>query len=84
MSTIAWLACSADTVSVYVRQRLQLETPDAMRGRAAAVNAVFIGASNELCEFELGAGRGIAVCGCVGGVGTMAVAALWARWFRLA
>ena len=65
------LAClfvlgAADMVSVYVRQTLvQLETPDAMRGRVAAVNAVFIGASNELGEFEsgvlaalVGAGRG--------------------------
>ena len=54
------LAClfvlgAADMISVFVRQTLvQLETPDAMRGRVAAVNAVFIGASNELGEFELG------------------------------
>ena len=54
------LAClavlgAADMISVYVRQTLvQLETPDAMRGRVAAVNAVFIGASNELGEFESG------------------------------
>ncbi|HEY6880668.1 MAG TPA: MFS transporter, partial [Polyangiales bacterium] len=45
----------ADMVSVYVRQSLvQLRTPDAMRGRVAAVNSVFIGASNELGEFESG------------------------------
>ena len=54
------LAClfvlgAADMISVYVRQTLvQLDTPDAMRGRVAAVNAVFIGASNELGEFESG------------------------------
>ncbi len=46
---------AADMVSVYVRQSLvQGETPDAMRGRVAAVNTVFIGASNELGEFESG------------------------------
>ena len=45
----------ADMLSVYVRQTLvQLVTPDAMRGRVAAVSSVFIGASNELGEFESG------------------------------
>jgi len=44
-----------DMVSVYIRQMLvQLETPDAIRGRVSAVNSVFIGASNELGEFESG------------------------------
>jgi hypothetical protein len=47
---------AADMVSVYVRQSfVQGETPDAMRGRVSAVNGVFIGASNELGEFESGA-----------------------------
>ena len=47
---------AADMVSVVVRQTLvQLETPDAMRGRVSAVNSVFIGASNQLGEFESGA-----------------------------
>ena len=47
---------AADMISVYVRQTLvQLDTPDQMRGRVAAVNAVFIGASNELGEFEIAA-----------------------------
>ena len=42
-------------VNVYVRQTLvQTEAPDAMRGRVAAVNSIFIGASNELGEFESG------------------------------
>ncbi len=42
-------------ISVYIRHMLiQLETPDAIRGRVSAVNAVFIGASNELGEFESG------------------------------
>nr|WP_235442959.1 MFS transporter [Caballeronia mineralivorans] len=45
----------ADTISVVVRQTLvQLETPDRMRGRVAAVNTLFIGASNQLGEFESG------------------------------
>src|SRR4249919_1093183 len=45
----------ADMLSVYVRQTLvQLVTPDPMRGRVAAVSSVFIGASNELGEFESG------------------------------
>ena len=75
----------ADTVSVVVRQTLvQLETPDAMRGRVSAVNSVFIGASNQLGEFESGATA--AVLGPVGsvvlgGIGTLLIAALWIRWF---
>ncbi|MGT2487683.1 hypothetical protein ACU4GA_20750 [Methylobacterium oryzae CBMB20] len=49
---------AADMISVYVRQTfVQGETPDAMRGRVSAVNTVFIGASNELGEFEIGAAR---------------------------
>jgi len=75
----------ADMVSVVVRQTLvQLETPDAMRGRVSAVNSVFIGASNQLGEFESGATA--ALLGPVGsvvlgGVGTVAVALLWFRFF---
>ncbi len=46
---------AGDMVSVYVRQSLiQIVTPDAMRGRVAAVSTLFIGASNELGEFESG------------------------------
>jgi MFS family permease len=85
--SLAALALSglADTVSVVVRQTLvQLETPDAMRGRVSAVNSVFIGASNQLGEFESGATA--ALLGpvgsvVVGGLGTLLVAALWWRWF---
>lgn len=76
---------AADMVSVYVRQSLvQGETPDAMRGRVAAVNTVFIGASNELGEFESGtlaAFIGAVPAVVVGGVATLAVAALWGRLF---
>jgi hypothetical protein len=84
------LAClfvlgASDMVSVFIRQTLvQIETPDAMRGRVAAVNTVFIGASNELGEFESGtvaALIGTVPAVVVGGVGTVLVAALWARWF---
>lgn len=46
---------AADNVSVVTRLTLfQLETPDDMRGRVAAVNSIFIGASNQLGEFESG------------------------------
>jgi hypothetical protein len=76
---------SADMVSVVVRQSLvQLDTPNEMRGRVSAVNSIFIGASNQLGEFESGATA--ALMGpvgsvVVGGLGTLLVAALWMRWF---
>ena len=76
---------AADMVSVVIRQTLvQLETPDAMRGRVSAVNSVFIGASNQLGEFESGATA--ALLGPVGsvvlgGAATLLVAALWLRLF---
>jgi MFS family permease len=76
---------ASDMISVYVRQTLvQIETPDLMRGRVAAVNAVFVGASNELGEFESGVVAAfIGAVGAViaGGIGTILIAALWARWF---
>ena len=75
----------ADMVSVVVRQTLvQLETPNEMRGRVSAVNSVFIGASNQLGEFESGATAALmGPLGSVvaGGVGTLLVAALWFKWF---
>ena len=76
---------AADMVSVVIRQSLvQLETPEAMRGRVSAVNSVFIGASNQLGEFESGATA--ALLGPVGsvvlgGIGSMAIAALWVKFF---
>ena len=76
---------SADMVSVVIRQSLvQLDTPNEMRGRVSAVNSIFIGASNQLGEFESGATA--ALLGpvgsvVVGGLGTLLVAALWMRWF---
>ena len=75
----------ADMVNVVIRQTLvQLETPDAMRGRVSAVNSIFIGASNQLGEFESGATA--ALLGPVGsvvagGIGTVLVAAAWFRLF---
>jgi MFS family permease len=76
---------AADMVSVYIRHMLvQLETPDEIRGRVSAVSAVFIGASNELGEFESGvtaAWWGVRPAVVVGGVASVAIAGLWARWF---
>ena len=85
--SLAALAVSgaADMVSVVVRQTLvQMERPDDMRGRVSAVNLIFIGASNQLGEFESGATA--ALLGPVGsvllgGVGTLLVAGAWLRWF---
>jgi len=75
----------ADMLSVYIRQTLvQLVTPDAMRGRVAAVSSVFIGASNELGEFESGVvARFLGPVGAAifGGVGALVVTALWAKLF---
>jgi MFS family permease len=85
--SLAALAVSgvADMVSVVVRQTLvQLETPDTMRGRVSAVNSVFIGASNQLGEFESGLSAAwLGPLGSVvlGGAGTLLVAASWWRMF---
>ncbi len=74
---------AGDMVSVFVRSLLvQLETPDEIRGRVSAVNAVFIGASNELGEFESGltaAWMGLVPAIVAGGVATVAVAIIWSR-----
>jgi MFS family permease len=76
---------AADMISVYVRESLiALWTPDHLRGRVNAVNAVFVGASNELGEFR--AGTMASVFGAVpavviGGIGTLAVAVIWASSF---
>jgi hypothetical protein len=68
---------AADMVSVVIRQTLvQLETPDAMRGRVSAVHSIFIGASNQLGEFESGATAAL-----LGPVGTILVALAWFRLF---
>jgi MFS family permease len=76
---------AGDMVSVYIRHLLvQLETPDEIRGRVSAVNAVFIGASNELGEFESGLTAswwGAVPAVIVGGLATLAVAGAWSRLF---
>jgi len=64
---------------------IQLSTPDAMRGRVSAVSMLFIGASNELGEFE--SGTTAALFGTVpavvlGGLGTLAVVAVWMKLFQ--
>jgi MFS family permease len=92
LSTSFWLSLSVlallgagDMVSVYVRQLLvQLETPDAIRGRVSAVNSMFIGASNELGEFESGVvAKWIGAVPAVvfGGVGTLLVAVAYMKIF---
>ena len=92
LSHLLWLSVAAlavlggaDMLSVFVRQTLvQLMTPDAMRGRVAAVSTLFISASNELGEFESGiAARLLGVVGAAvsGGIGAMIVTGLWARLF---
>ena len=76
---------AADVISVVIRFSLvQLNTPDEMRGRVSAVNSLFIGASNQLGEFESGAVAALtsAVASAViGGIGSIAVALAWMRLF---
>jgi MFS family permease len=79
------LGGGADTISVIIRgSLLQLGTPPEMRGRVSAVNSLFIGASNELGEFESGLTAqwwGAVRATVVGGVGALVVAAVWAGLF---
>jgi hypothetical protein len=92
LTNLFWVAMIAlavlgvgDMISVFVRSLLvQLQTPDEIRGRVSAVTSVFIGASNELGEFESGttaAWFGLVPAIVIGGVATMVVAVLWARVF---
>jgi len=80
-----FLVGATDMVSVIVRQMLiQLGTPDEMRGRVNAVDMVFIGASNELGQFESGLTAqwfGTVPAVVLGGIGTLAVTAFWAWRF---
>ena len=72
---------ASDSVSVVVRFSLvQLETPDAMRGRVNAINYLFVGSSNTLGEFESGtvaAWLGAVPSALIGGIGSLLVAGLW-------
>jgi hypothetical protein len=92
LSTSFWLSLlmlalvgGGDMVSVYVRQLLvQLETPDAIRGRVSAINSMFIGASNELGEAESGFTAewlGLVRATVLGGVGTLIVVASYMKLF---
>jgi hypothetical protein len=76
---------AADMVSVVIRLSLvQLATPDGMRGRVGAVNSMFIGASNQLGEFESGltaAWFGPVAAVVIGGIGTILVVLVWTRLF---
>lgn len=76
---------AGDMVSVVIRQVLvQGATPDALRGRVGAVNAMFIGASAELGEFETGmlaSAVGLIPSVVLGGCATLLILALWARLF---
>ncbi len=71
----------SDVVSVVIRMSLvQLRTPDDMRGRVGAANALFIGASNQLGDFESGvvaALVGAVPAVIIGGVGTIAITIVW-------
>jgi len=79
------IAGAADTISVIIRgSLLQLATPPEMRGRVSAVNSLFIGASNELGEFESGLTAqwwGAVRATVIGGLGALIVAAVWAGVF---
>jgi MFS family permease len=74
-----------DMVSMVIRQTLeQTSTPDAMRGRVSAVSGLCIGASAELGDLESGAAAaalGAVPAALLGGLGTLAVVALWSRLF---
>jgi hypothetical protein len=78
------LTGATDMVSVIVRHTMiQLSTPDEMRGRVSAVNMVFIGASNEVGQFESGLTAhwfGTEPSVVLGGIGTVVIVVLWA-WF---
>ncbi len=79
------IAGAADMVSVVIRSSvLQLATPPEMRGRVSAVNSMFLGASNELGEFESGVTAqwlGAVRATVAGGVGALMVTGLWAVLF---
>ncbi|MDR6938037.1 MFS transporter [Luteibacter sp. 3190] len=92
LSTTLWLSVTAlfalgafDMVSMVIRGALvQLETPDDMRGRVSAVNAIFVNTSNQLGEFESGllaAALGAVNATLIGGIGTLVVVGLWMWWF---
>ncbi|MGE0564307.1 MAG: MFS transporter [Pseudolabrys sp.] len=76
---------ASDAISVVIRFSLvQIETPDAMRGRVSAINYLFVGTSNTLGEFESGvlaAWFGAVTSAVIGGVGSLLVAGIWMMLF---
>jgi len=76
---------ATDMVSVVTRGTLvQLNTPDEMRGRVNAVEMMFIGASNELGQFESGITAdwfGTVPAVVLGGAGALLITILWAWRF---
>lgn len=92
LSTSFWFSLAvlvvlgaADMISMVIRGAfVQLETPDEMRGRVSAVNGLFIGASNQLGEFESGVTAhwlGTVPAVVLGGVGTLIVTGAWMKLF---
>jgi MFS family permease len=84
LAALAILGAS-DAVSVVLRFTLvQIETPEAMRGRVSAINYLFVNASNTLGEFESGAVAawlGAVTSVVIGGIGSVLVAGLWMALF---
>ncbi len=92
LSRVLWLSLASlvalgafDMISVVIRSALvQLETPESMRGRVSAVNAIFINTSNQLGEFESGlvaSWVGAVGATLIGGAGTLVVVGLWMLMF---
>jgi MFS family permease len=86
LSLIAlFIVGASDMVSVVIRSTLvQVATPPEMRGRVSAVNMLFVGASNELGQFESGITAqwlGTVPAVVLGGVGSLVIVALWAWRF---
>ena len=79
------LVGAMDMISVVIRGTLvQIRTPDSVRGRVNAVDMIFIGASNELGQFESGLTAhwfGTVPAVILGGVGTLLIVVLWAWLF---
>ena len=79
------LVGATDMVSIVIRAVfVQLMTPDHMRGRVNGVDMMFIGASNQLGEFESGLTAswfGTVPAVVLGGIGTLVVTAIWAWRF---
>src|SRR5476649_1266247 len=92
LSTSFWFSLAvlvvlgaADMISMVIRASfVQLETPDEMRGRVSAVNGLFIGASNQLGEFESGLTAhwfGTVPAVVMGGIGTLVITGSWMKLF---